>query len=190
MVAVRTRSRRARQKVSDGNPRSGADRGGRANKARAPASSSPGDSRSSECSRVDTGRRRRLAASSAGDFDLAGVGAPRRMASSVRADHSAADRLLAFSRSCGGGARGNLRFLHTCAHTPNSNLCRGGGGEANCEREMPRSISPRRFRRKVQRRVYCILYYKCHATRGRARRSSHRVRRHERPAPIAVRKRG
>lgn len=81
MVAVRTRSRRARQKVSDGNPRSGADRGGRANKARAPASSSPGDSRSSECSRVDTGRRRRLAASSAGDFDLAGVGAPRRMAS-------------------------------------------------------------------------------------------------------------
>ena len=125
MVAVRTRSRRARQKVSDGNPRSGADRGGRANKARAPASSSPGDSRSSECSRVDTGRRRRLAASSAGDFDLAGVGAPRRMASSVRADHSAADRLLAFSRSCGGGARGNLRFLHTCAHT---NLCRGGGG--------------------------------------------------------------
>ena len=70
MVAVRTRSRRARQKVSDGNPRSGADRGGRANKARAPASSSPGDSRSSECSRVDTGRRRRLAASSAGDFDL------------------------------------------------------------------------------------------------------------------------
>ena len=81
MVAVRTRSRRARQKVSDGNPRSGADRGGRANKARAPALSSPGNSRSSECSRVDTGRRRRLAASSAGDFDLAGVGAPRRMAS-------------------------------------------------------------------------------------------------------------
>ena len=73
MVAVRTRSRRARQKVSDGNPRSGADRGGRANKARAPASSSP-NSRSLSASRGH-GPSKRLAASSAGDFDLAGVGA-------------------------------------------------------------------------------------------------------------------
>lgn len=152
MVAVRTRSRRARQKVSDGNPRSGADRGGRANKARprrprretvAPLSALVG----SRAVEEDLRLRQRVTSISAG------VGAPRRMASERSRDHSAADRLLAFSRSCGGGARGNLRFLRTRAHTPNSisaaaaagvttPKCREPNtGEIHCEREMPRSIS-------------------------------------------------
>lgn len=153
MVAVRTRSRRARQKVSDGNPRSGADRGGRANKARAPASSSPGDSRSSECSRVDTGRRRRLAASSAGDFDLGrgrratkdGLGAFARSLSRRQAFGFFA---IVWRRSKGQFAV----FAHSRSHAK-LDLCRGGGGSQDsemprtkhwrnhCEREMPRSIS-------------------------------------------------
>ena len=153
MVAVRTRSRRARQKVSDGNPRSGADRGGRANKARAPASSSPGDSRSSECSRVDTGRRRRLAASSAGDFDLGrgrratkdGLGAFARSLSRRQAFGFFA---IVWRRSKGQFAV----FAHSRSHAK-LDLCRGGGGSHDsemprtkhwrnhCEREMPRSIS-------------------------------------------------
>ena len=74
---------------------------------------------------------------------------------SVRADHSAADRLLAFSRSCGGGARGNLRFLLTRVlaltrqtrslprrrREYDSEMPRTKHRRNHCEREMPRSIS-------------------------------------------------
>ena len=160
MVAVRTRSRRARQKVSDGNPRSGADRGGRANKARAPASSSPGDSRSSECSRVDTGRRRRLAASSAGDFDLGrgrratkdGLGASAQITQPQTGFWLFRDRVAAEQGAiCGFCTLALIRISAAAAAEYDS-----GNARRHCEREMPRSISPRRFRRKVQRRGYCI----------------------------------
>ena len=125
MVAVRTRSRHARQKVSDGNPRSGADRGVERTKharPRRPRRETVAPLSALAWTRaVEEGLRLRQRVTSIWPGSARHEGWPR----SVRADHSAADRLLAFSRSCGGGARGNLRFLHTCAHT---NLCRGGGG--------------------------------------------------------------
>ena len=145
MVAVRTRSRRARQKVSDGNPRSGADRGGRANKARAPASSSPGDSRSSECSRVDTGRRRRLAASSAGDFDLGrgrratkdGLGASAQITQPQTGFWLFRDRVAAEQGAiCGFCTLALIRISAAAAAEYDS-----GNARRHCEREMPRSIS-------------------------------------------------
>lgn len=160
MVAVRTRSRRARQKVSDGNPRSGADRGGRANKARAPASSSPGDSRSSECSRVDTGRRRRLAASSAGDFDLGrgrratkdGLGASAQITQPQTGFWLFRDRVAAEQRAICGFCplalkrQTRIRAAAAAGVTTPKRRVPNKHRRNHCEREiMSRSISPRRF---------------------------------------------
>lgn len=154
MVAVRTRSRRARQKVSDGNPRSGADRGGRANKARAPASSSPGDSRSSECSRVDTGRRRRLAASSAGDFDLGrgrratkddGLGASAQITQPQTGFWLFRDRVAAEQGAicgfCSLALTRQTRSLPRRRRESTPEMPRTKHWRNHCEREMPRSIS-------------------------------------------------
>ena len=81
MVAVRTRSRRARQKVSDGNPRSGADRGVERTKharPRRPRRETVAPLSARAWTRaVEEGLRLRQRVTSIS----AGVGAPRRMAS-------------------------------------------------------------------------------------------------------------
>ena len=159
MVAVRTRSRRARQKVSDGNPRSGADRGGRANKARprrprretvAPLSALVG----SRAVEEDLRLRQRVTSISAG------VGAPRRMASERPRRSLSRRQAFGFFAIVWRRSKGQFAvFAHLRSYESLPRRRRSHDSEIprrHCEREMPRSISPRRFRRKVQRRGYCI----------------------------------
>ena len=196
MVAVRTRSRHARQKVSDGNPRSGADRGGRANKARprrprretvAPLSALVG----SRAVEEDLRLRQRVTSISAG------VGAPRRMASERPRRSRAADRLFwLFSRSCGGGDEGQFAVFgnwRSDMSERKSNLCRERRrSHASRNETLLRNHSPfafgfdRQFA-KFESRVSCVTTSRSSRTRAAVEPS---CATRETRAVVAVRKRG
>ena len=159
MVAVRTRSRHARQKVSDGNPRSGADRGVERTKharPRRPRRETVAPLSALAWTRaVEEGLRLRQRVTSIWPGSARHEGWPRASAQITQPQTGFwlfRDRVAAEQGAiCGFCTLALIRISAAAAAEYDS-----GNARRHCEREMPRSISPRRFRRKVQRRGYCI----------------------------------